>query len=190
VREAHDNRQHWFAVIQTGVRVIAAVTFMFWIYRASRNARALGAKEMKYSPGWSVGWFFVPVAELFMPYLVMRELWKASSPVARGQWQQSTVSPVLGAWWAMTVVKAHFHFSARQVMLNDSRIGDHYIFDPLGSFHIDWLQTDVWGLLAQDITGVATSVLTVIVLVSIQRMQEQKRQMMVEQETSELEQFV
>src|SRR5262245_15752446 len=72
---AQDHRQCFFAVLCNGVGLVAVVLFCVWIYRASRNAGALGAVGMKYGPGWSVGWFFVPFASLFMPFLVLRELW-------------------------------------------------------------------------------------------------------------------
>jgi hypothetical protein len=48
-----------------------------WIYRTNANAHLLGG-DMTISPGWSVGWYFVPVANLFKPYEGMKETWFAS----------------------------------------------------------------------------------------------------------------
>src|SRR3954463_16165575 len=66
-----------------------------WIYRARANAHAL-SHDMTISPGWAVGWYFVPIANLFKPYQAMREIWYASSfggedgPVG-----------LLPLWWAL-----------------------------------------------------------------------------------------
>src|SRR6266404_5443429 len=41
------------------------ILFSIWVYRANLNARALGGKDMRFSPGWAVAWFFIPVMNLF-----------------------------------------------------------------------------------------------------------------------------
>jgi hypothetical protein len=60
------------------VLVASVVVFLLWVYRSNTLARALGASAMEHTPGWSVGWFFVPVANLFMPYFVMKEIYLAT----------------------------------------------------------------------------------------------------------------
>ncbi len=69
--EAQDFRQRLLAGLGLGLGIAAGVLFLIWVYRANRNAHCLGAEGMEYSPGWSVGWFFVPVACLVMPYNVL-----------------------------------------------------------------------------------------------------------------------
>ncbi len=58
--------------------IATSVPFLMWIHRANRNARALGAQDMRFTPGWSVGWFFVPLLSLWKPYQAMKEIWRAS----------------------------------------------------------------------------------------------------------------
>ena len=50
------------------------VLFFVWIRRANINADALVRSRMEFTPGWAVGWFFVPFANLFKPYQVMAEI--------------------------------------------------------------------------------------------------------------------
>ena len=57
----------------------AALATLRWLYLANANAFALGAEDMMVSPGLAVAWFFIPFANLFMPYLTMRDTWKASA---------------------------------------------------------------------------------------------------------------
>lgn len=81
--------------------VIAAVFFSIWIHRAAKNLLALGRQGMQFTPGWCVGWFFVPFANLVKPLQAMQEIWRASGPEARdGYWNAQPSTPLLGLWWA------------------------------------------------------------------------------------------
>jgi hypothetical protein len=74
------------------------ILFLVWFYRANANVRAMGADGLMGSPGLSVAWFFIPIAFLFMPFVVVRDTWKASA--APRDWQGQPTPPLLGFWWA------------------------------------------------------------------------------------------
>ena len=77
---------------------LATVTFVFvWLYRANANARALGADDMMGTPGLGVGWFFIPLANLFMPYMTVRDLWRASARPK--DWQAERAPATILIWW-------------------------------------------------------------------------------------------
>jgi len=100
--ESNDTRQQAIAVIQFLLFVGTGIVFLTWIFRANRNARALGAEGMRFTPGWSVGWYFVPIMSLWRPFQVMREIWQASAQP--GNWQGVQTPPLLGWWWAMYLI--------------------------------------------------------------------------------------
>jgi hypothetical protein len=75
-----------------------AVLVLSWIYRTNANAHSF-AGEMSVSPGWAVGWFFVPIANWFKPYQGVRETWDASHEAA-GQ-PDEIGTPLLGWWWGL-----------------------------------------------------------------------------------------
>jgi hypothetical protein len=79
------------------VLLATGVVFLMWIYRANLNCRGFGATGMKFTPGWAVGWYFVPVANLVYPFLAMREIWRVSTDPA--QWEKVPGSFLLGIWW-------------------------------------------------------------------------------------------
>ena len=81
------------------VYLATIVPFLMWIHRAHVNARHQGALDLKFTPGWSVGWFFIPILNLWKPYQAMKELWQASKDPA--QWPQQSVSAIVGNWWAL-----------------------------------------------------------------------------------------
>lgn len=102
-------------ILSIGVMVLYALTSLalflatvilhfIWTYRAAANTRVFGATGHDYSPGWAVGWFFVPVANLFVPYKVASEIVKASTPGGRAKlWQSFEVPAFVGWWWGAYV---------------------------------------------------------------------------------------
>lgn len=87
---------HNLYLIQILTAVAATIVLLWWIYRVSVNVRRLGATGLRFTPVWSVGWFLVPVANLWKPYQILKELWTASAnPLA---WQQERAGGLV-RWW-------------------------------------------------------------------------------------------
>ena len=78
--------------------IILGVTFLRWIYRINRNLHTLSGEQLTFTPGWSVGWYFIPIANLFKPYQVMKEIWRVS------QRNESTTYALLSWWWFLWIV--------------------------------------------------------------------------------------
>ncbi|MGC4007256.1 MAG: DUF4328 domain-containing protein [Pirellulales bacterium] len=57
----------------------------------------MGANWLEYTPGWSVGWFFVPLANLIKGFQVVAEVEKAARNVVR--WKALGGSPLIWLWW-------------------------------------------------------------------------------------------
>ena len=57
---------------------------------------------MRFTPGWAVGWYFVPIAWFWKPYQAMAEIWRASRNPA--EWRGEPVSPLLAGWWVLWIV--------------------------------------------------------------------------------------
>jgi hypothetical protein len=96
---ANDARQGIIAIFQILCYVITAIVFGMWIYRANRNVRGFGAQGLEFTPGWAVGWYFIPFLNLIRPYQAMREIWQASSNPHR--WASESGSPLLNVWWVL-----------------------------------------------------------------------------------------
>jgi hypothetical protein len=79
------------------IYVAAVILVAMWIYRAHANLHEAGITGLQFSPGWAVGWYFIPIAFLFKPFQAMRELWNESHRVTGGF---SAEAPGhLNAWW-------------------------------------------------------------------------------------------
>lgn len=63
------------------LNLITVVLVARWIYRANKNAHVLSS-EMEMTPGWNIGWFFIPIAAWWKPFQGIAQSWRASvSPV-------------------------------------------------------------------------------------------------------------
>lgn len=79
------------------VYLAGAVVALRWLYLANANARALGATDLMGSPGLAVGWFFIPLANLVMPYATVRDMWRASANPK--DWQAASAPATIILWW-------------------------------------------------------------------------------------------
>ena len=84
------------------VALVTVIVFGIWIVRAHRNLLDLGASELDVTPGWALGWFFVPIAFYWKPYQAMRTLLQASRKPQH--WQGETVPWWLPAWWTLWIL--------------------------------------------------------------------------------------
>ena len=61
------------------VYVTTVVFFCMWLYRAHNNLRSFDPwSRLNYSAGWTIGSFFVPFANLVVPYRAVKEVWQKS----------------------------------------------------------------------------------------------------------------
>lgn len=103
-------------IVALGVVVFylgAALTFLLWMRRAAWNLRVLHPDAVfTFTPGWAVGWWFVPFANLVKPLQAMHEIWHYSNPenvdAESGDDQQVTwgkkVPALLTVWWVTWVL--------------------------------------------------------------------------------------
>lgn len=83
------------------IYLITVVIFGMWIYKAAANIVAADIAGFSYSPGWAVGWFFIPFANLFKPFQAMRQIWNASHGA---NVHLDDGAPTVNMWWAAWLV--------------------------------------------------------------------------------------
>jgi hypothetical protein len=86
-------------LLQSGLGVVTAITFLKWVYRAYKNVQGFGAEGLRFSPGWAIGYYFVPILSLIRPVQVMSEIWRASYDPRN--WPRSPGSWLIAAWWTL-----------------------------------------------------------------------------------------
>lgn len=84
------------------VFVITLIVWLVWQHHAQDNLVRRGVAGLRFTPGWAVGWWFVPFANLVKPYQTMRELRLASADPEG--WREAKGPPVLMLWWLTWIV--------------------------------------------------------------------------------------
>ncbi|MBA0127483.1 DUF4328 domain-containing protein [Haloechinothrix sp. YIM 98757] len=83
--------------------IAAAVLFIVWLWMARANAEQRCLATHRRARGWVIGSWFVPVVNLWFPYQVVRDVWRASDPTTphdhRGGLAQLGGSAIIGWWW-------------------------------------------------------------------------------------------
>jgi len=82
--------------------IVSAIAISMWIYRAHSSLREAGREDLQFSPGWAVGWYFIPLANLVMPFKAMRELWNESHLSADSYGGEAPGN--LGVWWGTWII--------------------------------------------------------------------------------------
>ena len=83
-------------------QVAFIIAFLMWVFTAYRNMSALRMPG-RFTPGWAVGWWFIPFASLVQAPRVMLDLWRETrQPPAvvwtwYGLWVGSSIVAVVGA---------------------------------------------------------------------------------------------
>lgn len=100
--ESNDSRQQIMGILEMVVFIITGISFLRWIHRANSNCHEFEAQDMEFTPGWSIGYYFIPFINLYKPYRAMKEIWKVS--INPANWQNESGSALLGWWWALWLV--------------------------------------------------------------------------------------
>jgi hypothetical protein len=89
--------------LQMCVAVTTAILFLTWFHRVRANADVFAQDVCTRGRGWSVGGWFIPVGNLWIPFTVAREIWTASAQSAPdGSWREVSAAPIK-RWWTVWV---------------------------------------------------------------------------------------
>ncbi|HWT95138.1 MAG TPA: DUF4328 domain-containing protein [Solirubrobacteraceae bacterium] len=139
------------ASLQIALLIITAVAFLLWFRRAAANLPALGAVP-RYSPGWTVGMWFVPFVNWVLPKRAANDAWRAGTneePPLR-----------LNLWWFAWVVALILGRVVNNSAEDAETLADHRA---LAEVEIAAVAVDA-----------AAAVLAILVIRAINRRQEQR----------------
>lgn len=105
----NDERILMGSIARLGALGLSTVLLLFWIYRTNRNLSSLGVSQRHFTPGWSVGWWFIPFANLVQPFRAVCEIWRGSDPqyIRRDLTEPGGgTPPLVGCWWGSLMLAA------------------------------------------------------------------------------------
>lgn len=85
------------------VSVTAAVTFIVWLCLAYANVEGWGIQGCRWSKGWAIGGWFIPLANWAIPKGVVDEIYSASIAPLGQRAVQTRSTTLIRCWWAAWV---------------------------------------------------------------------------------------
>lgn len=81
--------------------LVSIILFSIFSYRTVKNIRIWDQNSISTKPGWAIGWYFIPFANLWKPYGVMSDMWYGSHTANEAQWETPATMPI---WWICWIV--------------------------------------------------------------------------------------
>ena len=88
------------ALISMPAYIGSVIAFSMFTYRAMKNLHFWGSRSAEMSAGWAVGWYFVPIGNLWKPYQGMDQIWDGTNEVVGRKFIANTK---IGFWWAFWI---------------------------------------------------------------------------------------
>ena len=125
--DAGNTIPNWLGIlsVMTGfiydtIFLVALIIFLKWTYHSSCNAHLVAAyegRELRYSPIWAVGSYFVPIASLWKPFQPMKEILTVFEPESPPDRINSNGPSILPIWWTLWVSSNLFAILTFAIMI-------------------------------------------------------------------------
>jgi membrane protease YdiL (CAAX protease family) len=86
------------------LNIALLVLIIIFLYRAVKNTETWNREKEKWTPGWAIGGWFIPLANFVIPFLVVRETWQRSSPSYVAGTSERPSTGLLWGWWLLFIV--------------------------------------------------------------------------------------
>lgn len=112
-----DNLYGSAGALQGVMTLATGIVFILWFRRLRMNAEVFDPSVQPMSPGWSIGAWFVPFANLVLPRRIAGGIWTASAQTnPDGSWR-TVPATAMNLWWGAWVCSLAFSWvTSRQYM--------------------------------------------------------------------------
>jgi len=137
----------------------AGIAWLLWVHRTYGNLALVGSKRSRFTRGWAVGYWFIPLVNLVRVYQVMKDLWLRSDSLNdRDAYDRLPAPAYVTGWWGMSVTRAALGVAITLVTRD-------------GRTQVDLINATDLGMLVNAV-GVIAGVLAIKVVREIDRRQE------------------
>ncbi|MER6319005.1 DUF4328 domain-containing protein [Streptomyces sp. NPDC001581] len=90
--------------IQGNALIVTGIVFIVWFHRVRTNAEVFAPGADKLSLGWAIGAWFVPFANLWLPYRIAVTTWGSSTPLGADGGYRRFPLTLVNLWWGVFVL--------------------------------------------------------------------------------------
>lgn len=124
-----DNVDLFIGIFGMLIYLVMLTFLMIWVYKANQNCWGFAAqgqfKDLKFTSGWSIGWWFIPLANWVQPPRIISEIWKVSTDPQN--WKSVPLNPIIPIWWTLWIIAA---LLARIYMFGSKSVVDIHTLKP------------------------------------------------------------
>jgi hypothetical protein len=144
----NDLRQQVISVINILLLLVSTIFFLMWVYRAYENLYKIRSGNMHNTPGWAVGFWFVPIVSFYKPYEIMKDIWVKTQEHSLPDEQSGNIKKpyLVGIWWAMNLLNIIASYFVTFAYKNDKSI------DGLITLTVALMFTNVFTLIVKTVT--------------------------------------
>jgi hypothetical protein len=100
--DASRHNSGFVSMIFLYLMTLAIVLFLVWLALSRRNAQELSPQASVPNRGWTIGAWFIPVVNFFVPRQFVLDIGRASS----ASWEQKRDTTLVNLWWAAWITHA------------------------------------------------------------------------------------
>jgi Domain of unknown function (DUF4328)/GYF domain 2 len=134
--------------------VPSAIVYLRFVFRAMKNLHVTKAEAVTISPGWAVGWNFIPIAWFWKPLQVMREIWRGYY----GLEAKAAVPGKIGWWWAFWLIMNITAYINLRLQVGSGSLSQ------TRSLNVDMYVAAIWFDVVSTLTGIFAAVIIVGIL--------------------------
>lgn len=89
--------------------LVLLVLVIIWTWRAAKNLQALARPNPRFSPGWAIAGWLIPLANLVIPVLMLQDFWRGAdqtSPRGDPGWRSKPGATLVGWFWAVFILSS------------------------------------------------------------------------------------
>lgn len=110
----------WYNITWFSTWIISGIFFSVWFHRAYSNLKLMGIPKPKWDPYFAALSIWVPIANLYLPYAIMKEIYTSSTVCYNKKekasrlplvWWITLIVSVLIGWIALTHTSGHVSYS-------------------------------------------------------------------------------
>ena len=160
--EAIDNFQVTVGLMILISLILTLIFFLIWFHRAYSNLPSFGA-DIEHNTGMAVGYFFIPIANFFIPHTILKEIWEKSITRGNyGKYKPKVTSSIIVLWWVFIIgsgvmTKIDSMLYARIASIEDINLSTYFS-------------------IATSLVFIVHEIIAIIIIHSINKMQQVKRE--------------
>lgn len=85
------------------IQLVFMLLFLYWVYKSYKKLPLISGEKNRWSTGWAIGGWLIPILNLWRPYQVMSELWNKSNPDKTKGNNGFFSGGKVGTWWFATI---------------------------------------------------------------------------------------